>query len=245
MSGLLAELLVEEGVQAVFLTGSEVRGERDVWSDLDLSVLVTEDRLARNTVTYREGRLVSVERCTVRRREQAFTEPETALWNLTSLQTGLALHDPDAVFAALQARARAFDWAELEPVAQARAAVLVTDAAEEIHKVMGGLHAGDAGKVLYAAAGLTFSLGTAALLSCGTLISTENRYLTLAQGAWDDAAWHAAYGVLTGLTGAAVPERGRAALHAYLRAVALTRWPAGPPPLARETAARVRAFLAG
>ncbi len=60
--------------------------------------------------------------------------------------------------------------------------------AEEVHKVVGGLHAGDGSRVGYAAAELTFALGTAALLSTGTLVPTENRYLALAQGAWADPA---------------------------------------------------------
>lgn len=241
---LLAELRAEEGVRAVVLTGSHARGEADAWSDLDLAVLVTEDRLARDTVAYREGRLVSVERRTVAERERAFAEPEAALWTLEALRTGRALHDPDGVFAALQARARAFAWTEVEAQAHLRAGQLIAGMAEEVHKVIGGLHAGDGGKVLYAAAGMTFALGTAALLDTGTLIPTENRYLALAQGAWADPAWRVAYGILAGLTDAAWPERGRAGLRAYGRAVALARWPAGSPQeLAREAAGRAAAFL--
>lgn len=244
LTPLLAELMAEEGVRAVFLTGSHARGEADAWSDLDLAVLVTEDRFARDTVSYREGRLVSVERRTVAGRGRAFTEPEVALWNLEALRTGRMLHDPDGVFAALQARAQAFAWTEVEDQAHRHAGQLVAGMAEEVHKVVGGLHAGDGSKVGYAAAGLTFALGTAALLSTGTLIPTENRYLALAQGAWADPAWRGAYGTLAGLTDETWPGRGRAGLRAYGRAVALARWPdQALQTLAQEAASKAAAFL--
>lgn len=246
--GVLEEVLhglrAEPGVRAVFLTGSHARGEADRFSDLDVSVLVARDEFVRNDVAYRQGVLVSVERSTVPHRERAFRDPETALWNLESLRSGTALHDPDGVFADLQRRARAFVWAELETLADERAAQLVAGVTEELHKVMGGLQASAEGKVAYALLGLTFALGTAALLSTGTLIPTENRYLTPARDAWDDPAWRAAYGTLVGLTGEGVPARGRAALIAYGRAVALTRWTAGPDrDLAHEAARRAAAFL--
>lgn len=243
---VLLDLKAEAGVLAVFLTGSHARGEADEYSDLDVSVLVASDDFVRNDVAYRGGVLVSVERSTVPHRERAFHEPETTLWNLTSLRSGVPLHDPEGVFADLQQRARGFTWAEVEERAHLRAAHLVADVAEELHKVMGGLRTGDEGKVAYAILGLTFALGNAALLSTGTLIPTENRYLTLARDAWPDPGWRAAYGTLAGLTGEDVPARGRAALVAYERAVALTRWPDGPDrALAHEAARRARAFPPG
>lgn len=246
LDALLAELKGEPGVLAVFLTGSYTRGEADAFSDLDVSVLVEADAFVRTDVTYRKGVLVSVDRTTVPRRERAFTDPETALWNLGSLRSGQALHDPAGVFAALQERARAFVWAEVEPQAHARAAALLAGSVEALHKVMGGLQAGDADKLAFALVGLTFALGNAALLGTGTLIPTENRYLSAARGAWADPVWRDAYACLTGVTGEDIAQRGRAALRAYARAVALTRWTDGPDHAqAQEAAHRAAAFLRG
>lgn len=76
----------------------------------------------------------------------------------------------------------------MEAQTHLRAGQLIAGMAEEVHKVVGGLRVGDGGKVVYAAAGLTFALGTAALLDTGTLIPTENRYLALAQEAASKAA---------------------------------------------------------
>ncbi|PTA68316.1 nucleotidyltransferase domain-containing protein [Deinococcus arcticus] len=243
---VLAELKRESGVLAVFLTGSYARGEADAWSDLDISVLVEADVFVRNTVAYRAGLLVSVERSTPSHRERAFTDPETALWNLGSLRSGQALHDPAGVFAALQERARAFVWVEVEPQAHARAAALLAGSTEELHKVMGGLQAGDVDKLAFALVGLTFALGNAALLGTGTLIPTENRYLSAARGAWTDPVWRECYACLTGVSGEGIVQRGRAALRAYERAVALTRWPDGPDRVqAQEAARRADAFLRG
>ena len=241
---VLRDLKTGPGVRAVFLTGSHARGEADGFSDLDISVLVNSDEFVRNDVTYREGVLVSVERSTVPHRERALTEPESALWNLVSLRSGVPLHDPGGVFADLQARARAAAWAELAGAADILAARRLAESAEELHKVMGGLLTGDEGKVAYALLGLTFALGNAALLGTGTLIPTENRYLTLARDAWPDPEWRAAYASLVGLTGEDVPARGRAALVAYGRAVALTRWQGGPDrELAHGVARRAAASL--
>ncbi len=245
LTDTVTELQREDGVQAIFLTGSVARGEADAFSDLDLSVLVASDRWVRHDVRYRGGVLVSVERSTAAQRARAFSDPETALWNLHSLRTGIALHDPEGVFADLQTRARAVRWADLAGLADARAEELVADTAEELHKVMGGLSGGDDGRVAYGALGLTLALGKAALLSTGTLPPSENRFLSLAREAWTDPPWRAAYGVLAGWTEADVRGRGRAALHAYLRAVAQLRWSAGPHhDLAHEAARRADTFLA-
>lgn len=240
MQQIVQDVQAEPGTLAVFLTGSHARAEADSFSDLDLSVLVAADHWARNDVAYREGVLVSVERSTLAHRERAFHEPETALWNLTSLRTGLPLFDPEGIFAALQARARTLTWADLSAAANAQATGHLTSCVEELHKVMGGLTAGDDGKVAFALMGLTFALGSAALLSTGTLISTENRYLTLARDAWPDPTWRRAYGCLTGLTGEPLRARGRAALTAYgcAAALILISPPGGPDEVVIREAAR-------
>ncbi|MBB5365589.1 nucleotidyltransferase domain-containing protein [Deinococcus humi] len=245
LAEILPELQREEGVQAIFLTGSVARGEADEFSDLDISVLVKADRFVGNTVAYRGGVLLSVDRSTAARRARALTEPETALWNLVSLQTGVPLYDPDGIFADLQARARAVRWSALAARADARAAELLADSAEELHKVMGGLKSGDNAKVAYACLGLTLSLGKAALLSAGSPIPSENRFLSLVRDAWTDTEWHQAYGTLAGLEGGDLQARGQAALRAYRRAAALLRWPAGPQrELAHGAAAQAAAFSA-
>lgn len=194
---VLAEVLhnarAEPGVLAVFLTGSHARGEADEHSDMDVSVLVASPELVRNTTFYRGGALVSVERSNVAHRERALTEPEAALWNLVSLRSGAALHDPGGVFADLQNRARAVTRATMAESADALAAGRLAGAVEEVHKVMGGLRRGDAGRVAFAPASLTFALGDAALLGTGSLIPTENCYLTLARDVWTDPAWREAY----------------------------------------------------
>jgi hypothetical protein len=249
LTGVVQELRAEEGVRAVFLSGSHARGEANPFSDVDVQVLVAAEEQVRSDTRYRDGVLFSMERSTVAHRERAFGDAETALWNLTALRSGQALHDPGGVFAALQARALAFAWAEVEAQAHARAAQLIAGGVEEAHKVMGGLSehgSGAEGKVAYACLGLTLALGTAALLDTGTLIPTENKYLTLARDAWADARWQDAYGDLAGLTGKDVRARGHAALSAFGRAVALTRWTGGPDAeLAHEAARRTATFLGG
>lgn len=232
LAQVLPELQREKGVQAVFLTGSVARGTADGFSDLDISVLVEPDAFVRNAVTYCNGVLLSVERFTAAHRARAFTEPETALWNLVSLQTGQPLHDPHSIFADLAARA------------DARAAELLAHNAEELHKVMGGLKSDDGAKVAYACLGLIFALGKAALLSAGTPPHSENRFLSLARDAWTDAQWRRAYGLLAGLDAGDVWTRGSAALSAYCCAVALLRWTDGPEQeLACGAAERAKVFL--
>ncbi|UQN07128.1 nucleotidyltransferase domain-containing protein [Deinococcus sp. QL22] len=239
----------EEGVQAVFLTGSFARGDANEFSDLDVQLLVVDGSSVSGHTTYHEGLLLSVDRSELSHRERALTDPDTALWNLVALQTGLPLHDPAGVFAVLQAKARALEWATLAPEAHRQAARRIAGSAEELHKIMGGLNAGDAGKVAYAALGLTFALGQAALLSTGTLIPTENRWLTLARDAWPDPVWHESFSCLAGLGTDSPEARGRAALTTYARAVALAQWPQDSGPeqrdyaVAQEAASRGAAFL--
>ncbi len=235
---LTRQWAAQEGVLAVFLTGSFARGDADEFSDLDVQVLVSDGSPVGGHTTYHGGLLLSVDRSELSHRERALTDPDTALWNLTALQTGLPLHDPAGVFAALQAKARALEWTTLAPEAHRQAASRIADCAEELHKLMGGLNAGDAGKVAYAALGLTFALGQAALLSTGTLIPTENRWLTLARDAWPDAVWRDSFSGLAGLGTHSPEARGRAALTAYGRAVALAQWPLDNQQQASESAQR-------
>ncbi len=95
----------------------------------------------------------------------------------------------------------------------------------------------------YACLGLTLALGKAALLSAGSPIPSENRFLSLGRDAWTDAEWRRAYGVLAGLEEGDLRARGQAALSAYARAATLLRWQAGPQrELAHGAAAQAAAF---
>ncbi|ANE42855.1 nucleotidyltransferase domain-containing protein [Deinococcus puniceus] len=239
----------EEGVLAVVLTGSFARGDADEWSDLDVQVLVADGAPIGGHTSYHGGLLLSVDRSELGHRERALTDPDTALWNLTALRTGLPLYDPAGVFAVLQAKAQALEWATLAPEAHRQAASRIAGTAEELHKIMGGLNAGDGEKVAYAALGLMLGLGQAALLSTGTLIPTENRWLTLARDAWPDAVWRESFSCLAGLGTDSPEARGRAGLTAYGRAVALAQWPLDfeqerrEYAVAHEAARRGAAFL--
>lgn len=239
----------QEGVLAVFLTGSVARGDADEFSDLDVQMLVAEGASVGGQTTYHKGMLLSVDRSELSHRERALTDPDSALWNLMGLRTGLPLHDPAGVFAVLQAKAHALQWVTLAPEAHRQAASRIAGGAEELHKIMGGLNTGDEAKIIYAALGLTLALGQAALLSTGTLISTENRWITLARDAWPDAVWHESFSCLAGLGTHSPETRGQAGLSAYGRAVALAQWPQDSEQeqrdyaVAHEAARRGAAFL--
>jgi hypothetical protein len=130
----VARELERAGAGAVVLTGSHARGDAESTSDLDLHALGEgpDYLLAR-----RDGYLVSISWRTLEQQRAAFEDPGQVGYVIPGWRGARLLRDPHGVAAALQAEARAWDWARMPATRRdAWAAEELTGYAEEAHKLI-------------------------------------------------------------------------------------------------------------
>lgn len=170
-------------VQAVVLMGSQARGEAGPFSDIDLVRLVRDTTpLPLTGSHWWQGRLVTVSDVTPEQVERWFTDPQSAVKWIAGLRVARPLHDPDHLFAAIQARAQAFTWDE---TMQARANRWVSREMvgwiEEVHKGLEGLRRGDIGRLINARHGFSWGMNGVMAVYKGVLLSSDN-------GVWAEVA---------------------------------------------------------
>ena len=166
-----------EGISAVVLMGSFARGDAGIYSDVDLIRLADGEagEFGDDGSHLIDGRLVVVSTVTPARIEAIFTDPEQATTFLAGLRSGHALIDRDGVFAAVQARAAAFEWGtEIQERANAYASEQMVGWIEEVHKALEGLRRRDTGRLLNARFGLSWGLSGIVRVYKGVLISGDN-----------------------------------------------------------------------
>lgn len=230
---------------ALALLGSHARGEAGAYSDVDLLRFDPEEPTAadRYRLMYLGGRLVSLTVTTFPARRAELTRPESAIWAVPGLRLAVPLLDRDGQLAQLLQAARDFSWAPLQPAADRHAARLLTDHAEEAHKLLGALQRGSEPTAVWALAGLVPALNRAVAVQRGLLIQTENELAARVAAAFPDPwpAWaEQAWGMGRPTT---VAQRVAAALQMY--ACLARRWaPLLDPEQAQvvtETARRIAA----
>ncbi|GGJ41234.1 nucleotidyltransferase domain-containing protein [Deinococcus roseus] len=217
---LLQELtaqLVQEGAEAVLLLGSMARGEEVLYSDLDLHAVYQTVPTYQQRIFYQNGQLVTISFYTWDRKELAFTDAQTALWNIEGMRHTRILHDPEGRFADLQKRALAFEWREVQDAALVRISSHLYNTIEESHKVMGALTTHNPEKCLFALQGMQWPLAEASAFANGALIVTENRYWSTIRDREQDPVWRENFWTMLGFTDASILERGVAGLRLYLR----------------------------
>lgn len=195
---LVRRLSARAGVRALALMGSHARGDATPLSDVDL-VCFVDGTPREPALEVREGRLLAVSEAGPAEVEQWFTSPLKATECIAGVREALALWDPDGLFARIQARARAFAWDErLLRAAGQYASHMLAGLTEEVQKGLQGLAAGDPGRLMNAAFGLSWLLCKALRVQRGILVSGDNtsvldviaavgegsRWSTLARGAF-------------------------------------------------------------
>lgn len=178
---------------AFALLGSYARGDAGQFSDLDIVHFVNDDRLADDSRSFLieriaggnasvpagSGRSLS---CLVVRStatpgqvERWFTEPGQAVNFVAGLREGRSLWDPHGAFAAMQERARRFEWTTaLQEEASRLAGQEMVGWIEEVHKGLEGLRRNDTGRLLNARFGLSWGLAWVVRLQRGVLSASDN-----------------------------------------------------------------------
>jgi hypothetical protein len=251
----LARRFAGDGVRALALLGSHARGAAGPWSDIDLVRFTAEDAPAAEAETHLiADHLVIVGTVTPAEAERWFTAPEEAVRTIVGVRQGRALFDPAGVFAALQARARAFTWdAAMQARADHWASQQMVGWIEEAHKGMEGLQRGDLGRLILARHGLSWGMLRVLNVHHGILLASENDIFdALAAALSPDTTLldllRAAFG-MAGVDGTPPPLRAQVIaglrLYANIADQLAPHLTMDAAPLVARTAARIMAFLAG
>ena len=224
-------------IVGVALLGSFARGEATRYSDVDVVRFAEQEPERegdRYTLRLVDERIVSVTTTSVAAKRAELAQPESAVWAVAGLRQARTLLDRAGLLAALTDEARAFQWAPLQPAADAYASDLLMGLAEEAGKIMGGLARGDDSAIAYGALGLLPGLVRAVIIQRGVLLRSENAFFAQPQDAVGrDSTWAHALRLAAGIeappTAAARTSPPPTAAPAQAHALAMLR-------LYRETA---------
>lgn len=139
----VAAELAARGAHAVWVAGSHARGEATVHSDIDLGVIAGPGDGPGYRLHRRDGYLISVAWTTAEATRASFDDPAVLGAAVPGWRAAVLLHDPDGVAASLQAEARSWQWSRVEGRAGAWVAEQVAGYAEEVHKLVAAMQAGD------------------------------------------------------------------------------------------------------
>lgn len=209
-----ARLLIDDGAEAVVLTGSHARGDAHAESDLDVRGVGEES--PKNLKRHEEF-LVSTSVMTPDAVEQTFVDPEEIGQFVPGWRDAVILIDPKKLAAGFQARAVAWKWDQLES-SDSWLADEITSQAEEIHTLIGNI---DQGQTTGAAAIRSQLVqGLAKLLSVHRqiLYGSENDLWDLVADAMGPR-YADLQATALGLRGAALDESSRATFGLFVIAV--------------------------
>lgn len=166
------------GVEAIVLMGSYAAGNAGPFSDIDLVRLVEKGAEPPLSGSHLPGdTLVVVSNVSPAEVEAWFTKPEVAVKVIAGLRTARALLDRDEKFAAIQARAKAFEW---DSVMQAKAdhwaSQQMVGWIEEVHKGLEGLRRNNTGRLLNSLFGCSWGLSNLLQVQRGILVSGDNGF---------------------------------------------------------------------
>lgn len=209
------------GVIGVSMAGSYTRGMQDEYSDIDLELYVDALPEDHYSLQLFDEKLVSVKYLRVADELSSLEIPERAVWAVSGLRNMHILMDESGELAKLKQAAVDFNWAPLQPLADAYASEQLSGCAEEAHKLMGGLKTANESKVLYASWGMFKNLSFAALVQAGLMIQSENRAFSILEEHFGKThpAWTRAFRLSFGMdveTNVPVYQtRGKASLALY------------------------------
>ena len=209
------------GVIGISMAGSYTRGMQDEYSDIDLELYVDALPEDHYSLQLFDEKLVSVKYLRIADELSSLKIPERAVWAVSGLRNMHILMDESGELAKLKQAAVDFNWAPLQPLADAYASEQLSGCAEEAHKLMGGLKTANESKVLYASWGMFKNLSFAALVQAGLMIQSENRAFAIIEDHYraSHPTWTRAFRLAFGMdVEAGVPAyktRGYASLNLY------------------------------
>ncbi len=249
----LARRFDAPGVRAIAVMGSHARGDSLPHSDIDLLRLIEADTALEGAGSHLVGgHLVVVSDADPQRVETWFTRPEMATNAIVGVREARALIDRGGAFAAVWARACAFEWdAAMQERANAWAGAEMVGLIEEVHKGLNGLIQPHTGRLLNARFGLSWGLCKVMQVQRGVLLSGDNSfYEQLAEAIGRGSRWVHLRRIAFGIEDAdgrapTLREQVIAGLELYVETAALLAGalPSPEAELVAETVRRIRSAL--
>ena len=222
LEGVIAEYQHDPNTLSIVLIGSGSRGELDVFSDLDIHIVVRGERPA-DRMFYRENRLVIINFVDKENRESMLTDPWKAIWNIAAAREAQIFFDPDGWYADLRRRAETFTWKLVSKDADIAVSWVLAENAEIAQKILSGLSRNDLEKTLNATVYLLQNLTSVAALANGVLCNSENRFWRMVRDNEPDSEWKTLYWTALGLASESVTLRAESVLRLYSRSAVLYR----------------------
>jgi hypothetical protein len=217
----LARELVAEGASAVVLTGSHVTGTAHPHSDIDLIALFARARndrwRAKWGMSQRDGHLASVSVQTKTEADASLRDPRSIPTSVPGWRSARILHDPDGIARVLKREARAFRWGAVAAACDSWVAEATTGWAEEVHKLVGMLAAGEQMGAAIQRSLLAIRLAPIVALHRRMLYGSENRLWDMVAAAMGEP-WASTQRSALSLGGESPDESARAALRLYVLA---------------------------
>lgn len=220
-SQLLPEL-DDATVTAVILHGSYARGDANPpYSDIDIVRILREtpERRQQKRFLWHKGYLLNLSSRPLSIYKEWLTQPQEAIFRLTTIQDAIILRDKDGMFRAFQEEIRDWRWEPLQDAANRFASQALVELSETILRILGALQHHDTVTLVQRLLHHVLpNLTKAVAVQKGMLI--RNQYLQQVQeemgvhSLWTRWYMHAA-GVLTHAETMTIETRGRAALSLY------------------------------
>jgi hypothetical protein len=237
-------------VSTLVLMGSYGRGDPGPFSDVDLVRFTREEvaELPGNGSHLIEDRLVVVSQVTPTQVEKGFSQPEVAVEVIAGLRSGKPLIDKDGSFAAIQQRAREFQWDDaMQTKANAWASRQMVGWIEEVHKGLEGLRRGDPGRLLHARFGCSWGLARVMCVQHGVLLTGDNTLVAqVTEAIGSESDWSRLCRQAFGLDGkVSLEDCVRAGLQLYVETAVLLQNILRPQdtPLIQATVERIKINL--
>lgn len=164
-------------VSAIVLMGSQARGEAGPYSDVDIVRYTNGTGQSEARSYLLDGHLVIVSDVSPQKVENCFVDPVAATGTIPGFRSAEILLDHGGYFAAIQERARAFQWdAAMQERANQWASAQMVGWIEEVHKGLAGLQQNNTGRLLNARFGLSWGLNRVIQVQRGVLTAGDNEF---------------------------------------------------------------------
>ena len=218
----VAAELAAEGAHAVWLAGSHARGDAGSHSDIDIGVIADPGDGPGYRLDRRGHYLLSVAWTTAEATRASFDDPAVLGAAVPEWRRAVLLHDPDGVAAELQREAGGWDWERLGDRPDRWVAEALTGYAEEVHKLVAAVGAGDGWGAAVQRSVLALRLALVLSVHHRILYDSENSLWSLVAEAMG-RRWAGLQASALAARGEGLAESASAALRLYALAVGEVR----------------------
>jgi predicted nucleotidyltransferase len=204
--------LIDQGAQAIVLSGSWVRGDACKESDVDIHVV---GKGASYILERYRGYLLSVSWATRKEHLKGFKDPSKVCGVIPAWRNALIIYDPKGIAKALKREAERWKWDSLAKKADKWVAEELTGYAEEVHRLVGNLQLGRRSVASVVRSLLAIRMAPIMAVHHRIFYNTENQLWDLVSASMG-TEWNRAQRVSLGEGGESFEDTCKAALRLFM-----------------------------